>query len=170
MQKKYQRHRRYCPSQTLNSSPEQISLDIAPDLSHRDHSPAIVLWVKCCKPAIFSLHHPLWGSISVSEELTSRGNENFLILHQNITCLLSKGLISKDIGSNYTCLSVVWDSCYSSSKLGQNWPIYLHEQLDQTELVLPSSLPSLLFKQTKFPFHPIEKKSSFLKSTFTGLY
>lgn len=47
MQNKYQMHRRYCPSQScllradsLIFSPKRISLNLAPDLFHRDHSAA----------------------------------------------------------------------------------------------------------------------------------
>lgn len=40
MMQNYQKHKRYCPSQTLIYSPGQPSLDLAPDLYDRDHSAA----------------------------------------------------------------------------------------------------------------------------------
>ena len=127
-------------SHTLIFSPEQISLNLAPELFHRDHSTATAhhlgSYFKCCKPAIFRLHHPLRGSNSISFQYTHQSLLNFLIyLTRTSLVLLSKGQLSQHIGSNYTCLinQLYGRAAILSSKSGQNWPIYLQEQLDQKE-------------------------------------
>lgn len=136
MMQNYQKHKRYCPSQTLIYPPEQLSLNLAPDLYNRDHSAATAH--RSCEFSAASLQYSgyitLYGAAILFVFSTHTSHCHFH-LHQNTTCLIlhlsssftrtslvcsPKELLSKDIGSNCTCLSVVWGSCYSSSKVGQN--------------------------------------------------
>lgn len=125
---------------TLIVSPEQVSLNLALDLFHRDHSAATAQhlgsYLRCCKPAVFRLHHPLWGSNSINFQYRYQSLLNFLIyLTRTSLVLLSKGLLSQHICSNYTrsINQFYGRAAILPSKLGQNWPIYLQEQLDQKE-------------------------------------
>lgn len=132
MQKKYQRHKRYCPFQTLIFSPEQISLDLAPDLSHRDHSAGIAYW--SCKFSAASLQYSAYNTLYGAAILLvfSTHTSDFLTFSSftrtSIVCFQMTAIEGHGLK-----LYMLISCCFSSSKLGQNWPIYLQEQLVQTE-------------------------------------
>lgn len=135
MQKKYQRHKRYCPSQTLIFSPEQNSLDLAPDLSHRDHSAGIPYW--SCKFSTASLQYLVYNTLYGAAILLvfSTHTSHFLTFSSftrtSIVCFQMTTIKGHGLK-----LHMLISCCFSSTKLGQNWPIYLQEQLVQTETSL----------------------------------
>jgi len=113
-------------SHKLIFSPEQIALNLAPDLFHRDHSAATAhhpgSCFKCCQQAIFRWHHFLRGSNPISFQYTYQSLLNFLIyLTRTSPVLLSEELLSQHTGSNYTRLinRLCGRAAILSSKSGQ---------------------------------------------------
>lgn len=127
-------------SHTLIFSPEHISLNLAPDLLHRDHSAATAhhlgSYFRALQACNIQITPHFMGNNSISFQYPYQSLLNFLIhLTRTSLVLLSKGLWSHYIGLNYTYLinQLYGRAAILSSKLGQNWPIYLQKQLEQTE-------------------------------------
>lgn len=123
-------------SHILIFSPEHISLNIAPDLLRRDHSAATAHYLGSYFRALQAWNTPFMGNNSTSFQYTYQALLNVLIhVTRTSLALLSKGLWSHYIGLNYTYLinQLYERAAILSSKLGQNWPIYLQKQSEQTE-------------------------------------